>query len=336
MNITAAISMSANTKALVVEQVHMGARSKSEWNRFAEMCEATYFCSYANIMCEHLRGRVHQFEVYLYRTKIAQCAVTIDWFGKRRFVDSLQLLPHHAHLWGDIMQEILSALGPGTYEYGSKWSLEPPRHTALEGMRDVKVRSVTLFQVHVVDFSRWADWASYEKAVSTNIRRNAAKAIKTDPGTAVVINRGFSAINDVFSLIDMRFATRRRKGLEDFNRFVATVRYAARTFLLDGYTAKVIHSGRVVAYFSGIDFGSSTFYLDGASLTDNGGASWYLMVYMLKRAWKPNGKVLLGMHQPGTDWAGRENILLSRQHCRASESPCSVVTFSYSGARCVV
>lgn len=321
------------TRPILVKRLRLSTRSKAEWNWFAEKCEATYFCSYVNVICEKLRRRVLLFEISCDDIKIAQCAVAVDWFGSRRqFLDSLQILPCHAPLWGAAMQELLSILGPGTYHYGSKWNIEPPRHAALTAIPGVKLQSVSAYHVHVVDFSRWDDWESYEKAISTNIRRNAAKAVKTDPATAIVLNRGVSAIKDVFSLIGMRFVTRRRKGLEDFNRVVATIRYAARTFLVNGYTAKVIHANRVVAYFSGIDFGSITFYLDGASLQDNGGASWYLMLHMLKRAWKPNGKVLMGMHQPGTDWAGRENILLSRRHCRVSEFPSSVVTFSYGSS----
>ena len=85
--------------------------------------------------------------------------------------------------------------------------------------------------------------------------------------------------------------------------------------------------GQVVAYFAAVNFGLHTFYLDGASIPDNGGASWLLMRDMLHRAWKPDAKIFLGMHESDAKWAGRENILLSRQHLRISELPGAIVWF---------
>jgi hypothetical protein len=37
------------------------------------------------------------------------------------------------------------------------------------------------------------------------------------------------------------------------------------------------------------------------------------------------------MYEPGSDWAGKDNILLSRQHLRVTEYPCEVVTYQYAG-----
>jgi hypothetical protein len=162
------------------------------------------------------------------------------------------------------------------------------------------------------------------------------KAVKDDPHLTLAIRYGIGAIRDVYALPRMRVLTGARKGLTakgivGVNRLIPMVRYAARTILFGqmAYTAKVIHHQRVAAYFAGIDFGLQTFYLDGASIPNNSGASWFLMLKMLHRVWKPDAKVLLGMYQPGEDWAGRDNILLSRRHLRAQELPCAMIWFRY-------
>jgi hypothetical protein len=310
--------------------------SKQEWNAFAESCNATYLSSYGHVFSHWLRRRLRVFVAYVDDTKIAQCAVS---FGRIRgrtdgqFIDALQLLPSYESYWEQVMQAVLNVSGPGRYRYGSKWSIEPPRAKQFAVIGGISVESVTAYNVQVVEFAQWPSWEAYEKAVSLNARRNAAKALKSDPTATITVNHGTKAVVDVVPLIRMKFAVRRRKGLTDANMFISATRYIVRTLLMNerSYTAKVTHSGRTAAYFSGVDFGLDTYYLDGASLPDNGGAAWLLMLKMLRRAWRANGKVFISMYAPGRNSAVRDNILFSRQQLRVTEFPCEVVTYRYAG-----
>jgi hypothetical protein len=312
--------------------------SKREWDAFAESCNATYRSSYGHIFSERLWRRVRVFAAYVDDTKIAQCAISFGRIRGRRdghFIDALQLLPSYEAYWEQVTQAVLDVSGPGRYRYGSKWNIEPPRAKQFAMLRGTSVESVTAYNVQVVDFAQWPSWEAYEKAVSQNARRNAAKALKSDPTATITINHGRKAVADVVPLIRMKFAVRRRKGLKDANMFISAARYVMRTLLMNerSYTAKVTHSGRAAAYFSGVDFGLDTYYLDGASLPDNGGAAWLLMLKMLRRAWRANGKVFISMYEAGSDWAGKYNILLSRQQLRVTEFPCEIVTYQYVGCQ---
>jgi hypothetical protein len=312
--------------------------SKQEWNAFAESCNATYLSSYGHVFSERLRRRVRVFAAYVDDTKIAQCAISFGRFRGRtdgQFIDALQLLPSYESYWEQVMQAVLDVSGPGRYRYGSKWSIEPPRAKQFAILGGISVECVAAYNVQVVEFAQWPSWEAYERAVSLNARRNAAKALKSDPTATITVNHGRKAVADVVPLIRMKFAVRRRKGLNDANMYISAARYIMRTLLMNerSYTGKVTHLGRAAAYFSGVDFGLDTYYLDGASLPDNGGAAWLLMLKMLRRAWRANGKVFISMYEPGSDWAGKDNILLSRQHLRVTEYPCEVVTYQYTGWR---
>lgn len=307
----------------------------SEWDEFAETCQSSYMGSHGYVTAQRFFRRVRVFSVFLDSIKIAQCAIAFKWQRKRRvgeFVDALQILPTYHDLWLPIMEAVLQQCGSGTYTYGSKWSIETPRQDDLCAIDGVSIIEMKSYLTQVVDFSQWPTWEAYEKAISSNVKRNAAKAVKTDPTTSVIVCEGIQAAREALPLTNMRFKTRRRKGLEDWTSFkVAILRYIARTmFMRNGsYTAKVIHRNQTMAYFSGIDFGLSTFYIDGASLPDNGGAAWLLILRMLRRAWKPYGKFFLAMYEVGSDWTGRDDILLSRQHCRPTEYPNTVIDFEY-------
>jgi hypothetical protein len=309
-----------------------------EWDDFAAACGATYFCAYGHVLSAKTHKRLRFFVASLDDTKIAQCAISQGWFGKsrrtRRFLDALQVLPTYQSYWADVVQAILTLIGPGEYCYGSRWSIETPRQDALAAMPHVEIVRTQQFCVQAVDFSRWPTWEAYEKALSLNVRRSITKALNVDPPPIVSIKFGRAALLEAFTLTRMRSATVRRKGHVGVDRSVAIVRYVARNIFLKKltYTAKVSRCGRVLGYFAGVDLGNHTFYLDGASVPDNRGASWLLMVQMLRHAWQPNRKVFLGMYEPNTDWAGRENFLLSRQHLRVTDIPSEIVWFQYSGA----
>ena len=96
----------------------------------------------------------------------------------------------------------------------------------------------------------------------------------------------------------------------------------------------VIRNGRkVLAAFFGATFGEMTYYFDGASRRRNGGASWRLVLEMMRRAYQqaPKGKFVMGYVDYAIhDKALSDGLIWSRTACRASEYPTSIVTFQYS------
>ena len=324
--------LAAHTPAkqkVIIHEMPLGVAS--DWDTFAQACNVTFMCSHANVSAERLRSHVRFFAAYLEGAKVAQCAVAFRRFGKTReigrFVDGMQLLPEYAALWGQIMQGMLRILGPGRYYYGTEWSIEEDRTNDLTALHGITIQTVFPYVIHGVDFSRWPSWEAYRQAISNNARRNAAKALKSDPKVEILIDYGSRTILDTIPFMRMRSRMRHRKGL-DFNVLEQAMRYVTRMLLMrkHGYTARVVHLGKVVSYFCGIDFGRHTFYTYGASAPEKNGASWLLILDMLQRSWKPGGKFLMG--QAETD-AGRDNLFLFRQHCRVSDFPSAIVRFTY-------
>ena len=303
----------------------------SDWDTFAQACNVTFMCSHANVSAERLRSHVRFFAAYLEGTKVAQCAVAFRRFSRThdigRFVDGMQLLPKYATLWGRVMQEMLRILGPGRYYYGTEWSIEGDRTNDLKALHGITIQTALPYVTHAVDFSRWPSWEAYRQAISNNARRNAAKAMKVDPKAEILISYGIKSILHTIPFIRMRSQTRYRKGL-DFNVLEQAMRYVTRMLLMRkrGYIARVVHLGKVVSYFCGIDFGRHTFYTYGASVPQKNGASWLLVLDIMQRSWKPDGKFLMGQAETG---AGQDNLLLFRHHCRVSDFPGAIVRFTY-------
>lgn len=316
-------------RKVIIQEVPLAVAS--DWDAFAQMCDVTFMCSHANVSAERLRSHVRFFVANLEGKKVAQCAVAFRRFGKTRnigrFIDSVQLLPEYATLWGHVMHEMLRILGPGRYYYGTEWSIEKNRTNDLAALHGITIQTVFPYVTHGVDFSRWPSWEAYRQAISNNARRNTAKALKIDPKAEIRINYGIRTILDTIPFMRMRSLMRYRKGL-DFNVLEQAMRYVTRMLLMRkcGYTARVIHIGKVVSYFCGIDFGRHTFYTYGASVPGKNGASWLLILEMLQRSWKPDGKFLMGQAETG---AGRDNLLLFRRHCRVSDFPGAIVWFTY-------
>jgi hypothetical protein len=324
--------LAAHTPAkqkVIIQEVPLAVAS--DWDTFAQACNVTFMCSHANVSAERLRSHVRFFAAYLEVTKVAQCAVAFRRFGRTRhigrFVDGMQLLPEYATLWGHVMQGMLRILGPGRYYYGTEWSIEEDRTNDLTALHGITIQTVLPYVTHGVDFSRWPSWEAYRQAISNNARRNAAKALKSDPKTEILINYGSRTILDTIPFMRMRSLMRYRKGL-DFNVLEQAMRYITRMLLMrkHGYTARVVHLGKVVSYFCGIDFGRHIFYTYGASVPEKNGASWLLILDMLQRSWKPDGKFLMGQAETG---AGRDNLFLFRQHCRVSDFPGAILRFTY-------
>ena len=85
-----------------------------------------------------------------------------------------------------------------------------------------------------------------------------------------------------------------------------------------------------MAAVSGIEFGRNTYYLTGGSQVRNEGVAWHLMLTAIREAYDRtlgSGKFLMGQVRKSDP--GWDSLAKSRQQCRVSEFPTSVVTFAY-------
>jgi hypothetical protein len=316
----------------LAEPFLMSANIGNRWNDFAAKCGGSYFCAYGYVI-SNLPRRVRLFEVFSAGQKIGQCAI-----ARGRFLDSLQLLPGYSHFWYPAMREILARIPPGEYEYGSIWNMEIPREPYLEMIPLVTRLTSQHHYVQAVDFAVQPDWETYERSLATNARRNAAKARKSDENLAVTYSRGLATLRDTSVITRLRHDTWTRKGLR-YDAGQMAARYAMRCCLYRRYiwTGKIIHSSspkvpqRIAAVVSGVEFGENVYYIDGASLPDNNGASWYLLIETMRRAFhkNPRGKFVMGVDRglSGNNKPGWENLNRSRQQCRVSRFSSSVVKF---------
>lgn len=316
---------------IIARPVPLQALSAAEWDGFAARCGASYHCALAHIRAWRLLRTVRVFELVRQdaggEARIGQCAVALG--GRRRFLDSLQLLPDHAAEWPAAMAAVLRALGPGTYRYGSTWSLQPRREALLRDLPGISIEHVQPMAVQAVDFGAYAGWDAYLRAVSTNARRNARKAAQAYPDLVVKLHEGPAMQGQVPKLTWLRNAVCRRKRLR-FRLPHEWLRAAARAEIWRryGFIASVEAGGRTLGMFSGIRFGGSTCYLEGASRADNDGASWYLMLEMLRHAYAkhPQGHFIMGIVTEDA------KLTRSREQCRVADHPTSIVEFRYAGA----
>ncbi|MBU8541459.1 GNAT family N-acetyltransferase [Falsiroseomonas tokyonensis] len=315
--------------AVTVRRVRLASSSVRDWEDFAGRCGASHHCAMGHIRFWRIFCRVELFEVFRsgdsWCSKIGQCAVAIGP-RSRRFLDSLQLLPGHQDCWTGAMAAVLRALGPGTYRYGSTWSLERSRDQDLRDLAGVSIDHVACLAVQAVDFARWASWDQYLSAVSNNARRNAKKAAQCHPDIVLTIHEGLDMLGKVQLLTRLRGAMCRRKKLR-FNMPRQWMRAFLRALIWrrQAFIATVGVCGQTLAMFSGIHFGGNTYYLEGAAPADNEGASWYLMLAMLRQSHEqnPEGRFVMGVADPDA------NLSRSRDQCRVSEHPASVIAFRY-------
>jgi hypothetical protein len=322
--------------ALRVAEVGRKDITAKEWDSFAEMCDASFICSYKAStfwqLDEHVWFKTRRFEIYTREPshKIGQCAVGVG-HKINVFADSLQLLPQFEYLWEDVMIVLLAKIGPGSYRYGSIWNTEPPREETLQYLDGVRMVSVDSLIVQAIEFSRWSSWNGYLQHVSQNARRNAARAIKTLPTLQVRMRRRFSTLLDLPALISLSFNVRRRKQLAA-SPLRMILRLILRLTIMDDYeiTAVATDKRRPLAVFSAIEFGASTYYLTGGSARDNGGAAWHLLLTMIRRAYDraPAGKFVMGFLQE--DIPGWANLARSREQCRVSNIATSIIMFEFS------
>lgn len=312
-----------------------------DWDRFAVASGGSILGSYRHMTSGAVRNWFRQRLVLLQieietaegARKIGQCAVSVSSCGARRFVDGIHLAPGDETHWHDAFAAVLRAMGPGAYQYGGEWSLEPAREAAIAATVGVDIESVRPLVVQAVDFARWPDWDDYYRGVVGNVRRAATAAPRRYPDLAVAVRKGRLALGALRDLTRLRTSVAERKDLDVSPlRFLLT--RLAMTLTCSPYVIAGVAraEGRALGAFYGAEFGRNTYYLDGASAAQNFGASWRLLFTMMERAFSraPTGKFVMGY----VDYALHEEargggLLRSRRACRVSDYSTSIVRFRY-------
>lgn len=329
-----------NNKNISVQEIDFKDLTAEGWDDFAQRCGGSARLAYGRLMQHRVKalGRPRQriYEIYAMgvggREKIGQCALTMSR-GKSVFLDRLQLLADHEDSWVQAMTRVLSAAGARSYEYGWQLNVEGPREADLATISGVTVETVRPLVVHAVDFQRWPSWDAYYRALSENSRRNAKAAAKQEPSIVLKPRFGRWSLLSMPPLIGLRAAMAERKGLQ-MKVVMSALSYLGWIAVCPNYVVTNLAVGgkRVLATYFGIEFGGHTYYLEGASRAGNGGAAWYLILAMLRRAYDrdPAGKFIMGYIDPATDQDG--GLMRSRAACRVSDYPTSVIRFRYDPA----
>lgn len=328
---------------LVVRRRTLSEISPEIWDDFAQACGASIRCSHGFVAAWALKrfGRcaVHLFEIFLARAgeplKIGQAAVATSG-GGNVFLERLQLLPSQGENWDAAMAALLAEVGPGDYEYGGYLEIEPCRSAALAAVSGVTVSHVRPITVQYVDFSAWPTWAAYYRAISENSRRNAKAAERRHPTLRTSISRGRRAALSSLDMVSLRTQMTRRKNLahDALHSFLS---YVGSSLMCHQhmFVAMAKAGRRPLAFFYGAHFGQHAYYLEGASIPDNQGAAWRLMLDMLERAYHraPDGKFVMGYvdYALHIDEVGG-GLLRSRRACRVSDQPASLLQFQYQPA----
>lgn len=327
----------------VVERRWIAVRTV-DWDAFAQQCGGSIRSSHSHITAwlvkRRLKARSKVFMVYLVheggrRRQIGQCVVA-RMKQHTVFLDRLQLLPDCQHLWVDVMTAVVQELGPGSFQYGWELNTETSKSADIATITGVRLSVVRPLTVQAVEFSRWDSWEKYLAATSSNIRRNAKKAANTLPDLSVHTERGLRALRRVPALVRMRDDMYKRKGLR-FGALSAAASSAGTILSCPKYAfvAVAATGDKVLAAFSGYSFGGDTYYTDGASASDNTGASWYLMLQMLEDAYRrdPAGKFVMGYVDRAThDDSVGGGLLRSRMSCRVTDFDTEIVQFEWTSA----
>ncbi|WP_428540641.1 hypothetical protein [Rhodopila sp.] len=315
-------------------------RTRNDWDHFAQACLASYYCARAYIRPHRFTHRVHLFEVFAASEKVAQCAVAVSRVpgkAKGTFLDAIQLKPKHKARWADAMTAVLHLLGAGVYVYGSVWNAEEPRDEQLASLPGVTLISTEAWRVMSVDFADFGDWDHYHRSMSTNAKRNVAKAVKADPAIRIETQKGFPSAANLKQMISLRHDVFERKGLAIGSWRFTLLR---RLVMLRQHISVswVYFQNRCTAYALCLRWGDHLYYTDGASTQDNGGSAWFLLTQTLRAHYLacPKGKFVMG-YDPAIRWSEDttrwSNLLRQRQQCRARSTPTSIVVFRYEDQR---
>jgi hypothetical protein len=330
-----------STNSVEVERVAWSSVDVAQWDDFALACGGSIRATHGHATGWRLRDPLSR-RLRAYRVRlsgggpvIGQCVVGISRGRNGQFLDRLQLQDEHAHLWGSAMAAILADLGTGGFTYGWVLNVEPSREADLASLADVRIEKVRPITVQAVEFVRWPSWDRYFSAVSENSRRNAKAALKNVPDMKVTTLRGRRALTAVPLLVRLRASLSDRKKLSLpiarlFASYTFTLFYSARYMLVTYVTG-----GRRPLYcYYGAEYGQETYYLEGASVSDNRGAAWHVLLGELQRAYQrtPQGRFIMGFIDPAThDDAVGGGLLRSRDACRVTNFPTAIVDFVYAG-----
>jgi hypothetical protein len=316
-----------------------GSVNKTDWNVFAALCDGGYRSSFRFLHATHVlrwpRTRIHLYEIHTKKggqtIKIAQAAIrkTGNTFF---FEDKLQILPGHEVDWCAIMTVLIGKIGPGDYCYGSLLNLEPSRHSDIATLPGVVINNCREIVVQYVDFAKWDSWEAYHSAISTNSKRNAKRAQTENAGIGFREARGLATLKGMGYLLKSREEMYSSKVIQ-FEKVRAALSYLGRIIGSgdQAFSAFITANSGYLASMSGVVFDNKTYYLDGGRRMAPRGASWFLMIEMLRTCYQrcAKGKFIMGY----VDYALHDDnigggLLRSRQSCRTTDQPTSVVTFS--------
>lgn len=303
------------------------------WDDFAERCGASFRGAYRAWTWQldhHLPRQIKRFSCYTHigneSVKIAQAAIGISP-KMRVFTEGLMILPEFATLWQTTMAALLRTLSDGRYHYGSPWSLEPSREATFRdmGLSVTRVQPVTIY---AVDLSRYATWDDYIKSIATNARRNMRKAEKAN--IIITSASGRASLRLAIPLIRLRKELFNRKSVTlSMSRYV--MRFVLRILTMRRATfISIARDGeRITAAFAGTLFGANTYYLESGAAKDNNGASWLLILTMIRRAYEhdPTGRFVIGFHLDGRPL--NDGLTFFRNQCLSQLYTTSEVTFDY-------
>jgi hypothetical protein len=317
---------------------------RKAWDAFAKLCGCSVKSTQAHLTGWRIKNQLHYrlrlFEIYwMYGRawrKVGQCALGIAKQGKHFFLDRLQLLPGHEHLWTGAMQAVLENTGRGVYEYGWELNPEPPRSDDLAAIPGVGIEDETPLVVQAIDFSRWGSWDDYFRDLRKGARQSAQFAYRDIPDLGFVTLKGRRAILGLPALVRLKMQLSRRKGIGVKLRELVTS-YLGAALLSPEHTITRLARGhgRVLAAYYGAEFGGNYLYLEAASEAGNQGASWALLLSMIQRSYEndPRGQFIMGyVNYALHDEELSGGLIRSRTACRASDYPTSIVVFRYAPA----
>ncbi len=321
--------MRDHARQVTVRPLRWSVVSTEEWDGFASRCDASHHGALGHLRFLRLKGTVLIFELFDPSggkcVKFGQCAVLCG--RVKHFVGGLHLLPESRDKWKMSMAAVLHAIGPGHYEYGSKWDVESRRDSLLQTIDGVAIDRVQPYVMQVVEFERWCSWDKYYRDLSKNARRNANSLAKNIPNIGVTLDFGMQTTKRVQYLTILRALMFRRKRLS-FSFAHEWMRAIVRCLLWRRHAviATVRSDRKAFAMLSCIEFGANTYFLEAGSRHVNHGAAWYLMLFMLQRAFQrnPKGRFVMGVVVDDVD------LTRSREQCCVSAYAISTTTFTYA------
>ncbi|WP_428491965.1 hypothetical protein [Rhodopila sp.] len=303
------------------------------WDDFAIRCGGSFRTAYPAGRIAQIGWGCHRLtRLMILRDgiRVGQTAVAVGLVN-RYFVEGIQMFPGTPSRWRSIMQAVLRFLGPGNYRYGSPWSLEPARDRDLLAIGQICIKSSHPIDVFAIDFARWPSWEDYLKAVSSNAKRNAKKAMRTFDDLSFDHRTGLGCLRHAGPHVRLRYGLYTRKRLSPRVLRFAT-RFTVRVSVLKRrcFSITATGAGEVIAAFGGIRFGSNVYYLESSARKNNNGVSWLMMLRLIKQSYQraPAGAFVTGYHRHGTPLS--PGLEVFRAQCCAVAHPTSEILFSYA------